>query len=215
MNSSFRGCTAAARSSQSWVGARGSAVMPRTARARPRPGRSRGRGSRGTCRRPSASGRTGSANMKSRRSGVQPGRVVREFQERSAAHPGRDGEVGQQPDPVRPGVRREPAVPREREFGERPRPRHPGRQDDVGLVDIEGVGVQRGELFGERPGHLAAGDRGSPARRRAMPPARAGPCRPGAPPPTGRRSRRGDGRWRRPRPGPATGSCRRPSASPG
>ena len=44
---------------------------------------------------------------------------------------------------------------------------HPGGEDDVGLVDVEGVGLDGGEQFAERPGHLAAGDAHA-GRRRAQ-----------------------------------------------
>ena len=100
-----------------------------------------------------------------------PGRVVRELDERSASDPGRDLQVGQQPDAVRPGVRRVPAAAREGELGDRPAVQHPGGQHDVGLVDVERVGLDGGQQLGERAGHLAPGDAdpgpGRPERRQA------------------------------------------------
>ena len=218
MNSSVRGAIAAARASQSAaVGGRRwrRVLMPRTgamaasSRTMPEPGRGRDvEHPVGT--RPDRLGEHEVAPL-----GRPAGRVVRELEERPAADAGRDVQVGQQPDPVRPGVRREPAVAGEGELGERARPRHPGRQHDVGLVDVERVGVERGQQLGERPGHLAAGD-ADPGRRAAQRgQARAGPSRPAAPRPTGRRARRAAPRPRGPRPGRASATCRRPSASPG
>ena len=67
-------------------------------------------------------------------------------------------QVGQQAQPVRPGVRREPAVPREGDLGDGPRPEHAGGEDHVRLVDVERVRVEGGELLGEGARHLAARD---------------------------------------------------------
>ena len=113
-------------------GGRGaSVVMPRTAAWPPRRGRCPRPGADGTCRiavgtRPDRLGEHEVAAL-----GAPAGRVVRELEERPATDAGRDVQVGQQPDPVRPGVRREPAVARERELGERARrgtSRRPGRR---------------------------------------------------------------------------------------
>ncbi len=105
--------------------------MPRSAAARPRRARSRDPARPGRGGSPSGPGRTGSASMKSRRSAVQPGGSYGILDERPATDPGRDVEVGQQPDPVRPGVRAVPAVAGQRELAERPRrgaSRPPGRR---------------------------------------------------------------------------------------
>ena len=50
----------------------------------------------------------------------------------------------------------------------RPGRGHPGREDDVGLVDVEGIGLEGREQLVERARHLAAGDphAGAEARRR-------------------------------------------------
>jgi hypothetical protein len=40
---------------------------------------------------------------------------------------------------------REPAVPRERDIGDGPCPQHPAGEYDVGLIDVERVGLERGE----------------------------------------------------------------------
>ena len=84
--------------------------MPRTARWRPRRASAPSPGRAGTRRmpvavRPDGLGQEGVAAL-----GRPAGRVVRELDERPAADARRDVQVGQQPDPVRPGVRREPAV---------------------------------------------------------------------------------------------------------
>ena len=175
MNSSVRGVDRrGAREPVDGAGSRPrgtSLVMPRTAERRPRRARSRARAPTGRAD-AVGSGRTGSAEHEVASFRGPAGRVVREFDERPATDPGRHMEVGQQPDAIGPGVRREPAVPRERELGDGPRPEHAGGQDDVGLVDVEGVGLDRGDELGERPGHLAAGDpdarRGRPQRRQSL-----------------------------------------------
>ena len=99
--------------------------------------------------------------------GGPAGRVVGVFEVRPTADPGRDLEVGQQPDAVGPGVWREPAVAGEGELRDRPGVRQPG-QHHVRLVDVERVGLERGEQLGQRPGHLAAGDPDA-GRRGAQP----------------------------------------------
>ena len=80
------------------------------------------------------------------------------LEEGPAADPGRQVEVGEQPDPVRPRVRREPEALGVHALGELPRPEDPDREHRVGLVDVEGA---RGEVaveLGRRPRQLAAGD---------------------------------------------------------
>ena len=99
-------------------------VTPRTAGSRLRPGPPRCRARCGTRRMPSRSGRIGSASMKSRRSGVQPGGSYGNSMNGPPPTPGRDVEIGQEADPVRPRVRGEPAA-----FGERQLPDRPRRVD--------------------------------------------------------------------------------------
>lgn len=99
--------------------------------------------------------------------GRPAGRVVGELHERTAADAGDDVQVGQQPDAVGPGVRGEPSVPSEGDLGDGPGPEHPAGQHDVGLVHVEGIGIEGSQRLAERPGHLATGDP-HPGGRRAQ-----------------------------------------------
>ena len=154
----------------------------------PRPGRAPRPGSVGTCRTPSASGpdRLGEEGVPPLRRPAR--RVVGELDVRAAADAGRDVEVGQQPEPVRPRVRCEPATAGECQLGHRPGAKHPAGQDDVLLVDVERVGVERRTATRGRSGSSRRRRCGRRDRRPAAPPVRAGPCRPTAPPATARRS---------------------------
>ena len=70
----------------------------------------------------------------------RPGRwVVRELEEGPTADPGRDMEVGEQPQSVGPRVWGEPPPPRQRQLRHRSVPQHPTGERDIGLVDVEGV----------------------------------------------------------------------------
>ena len=120
-------------------------------------------GADGTRRTPSGPGRTGSASMKSRRSGVQPGGSYGNSMNGPPPTPAATCRLASSPMPVGPGVRREPAVPRERELGDRPRPEHPGGQDDVGLVDVERVGLERGDAARRTSGSSRRRRSGCPA----------------------------------------------------
>ena len=173
-NSSVRGAIAAARASQSSSVGFVSAVMPRSAAGRPRRARSRGPARRGRGGRRRDRAGPARASMKSRRSAVQPGGSYGILDERPAADPRRDVEVGQQPDPVGPGVRAVPAVAGERQLADRPPAEHPGRKDDVGLVDVERVRVERGDAARRRFG---SSRRRRCARRATTPEGRPGPRR--------------------------------------
>src|SRR5262245_24804801 len=86
------------------------------------------------------------------------GRVVGELEVGAAAGAGRHVQVGQQAEPVGPGVRGEPAVPQLGELGDGPRPEQADGQDGIGLHDVErarGNGVQQ---LGRGAGHLTARD---------------------------------------------------------
>ena len=102
-------------------------------------------GAAGTRSIPSGPGRDRLGEHEVAALGGPAGRVVRELDERSATDARRDVQVGEQADPVRPGMRGEPAVPREGELGDRPAAEHPGGEHDVGLVDVERVGLDGGE----------------------------------------------------------------------
>ena len=217
MNSSLRGCDQRGRLQPvGWVGGRAAAhaaylVIAASSRAMPSPGAG------GTRRTPSATGPDRLGEERVAPLGRPARRVVRELEERAAADPGRDVQVGQQADAVGPGVRGEPAVAGEGQLGERPRPEHPAGQDDVGLVDVERVGVQRGQPVARRSGSsrrrrsaCRAPTRAAPARprrsvagQRLLDPQHAVRRRGAVDDPAG-----GDRVERRP-------TCRRPSASPG
>ncbi len=90
--------------------------------------------------------------------GGPTGWVVRELDERPAADAGDHVEVREQADPVRPRVRRVPTALRQGQLRDPSAIRHAGGQYDVGLVDVERVGVDGGDDLAERPRHLAARD---------------------------------------------------------
>src|SRR6267143_1246387 len=64
-------------------------------------------------------------------------RIEWKLDEGAAANPGGHMQVGQHAKPVGPCVWCEPAVLEQSQLCEEPRPRHPDRQHDVGLIDIE------------------------------------------------------------------------------
>ena len=115
-----------------------------SARSRPRRAPTPRPGRWGTRRQPSASTRTGSASMKSRRSAVQPGGSNGNSTNGPPPTPHDDVQVGEQPDAVRPRVRGEAAV----SVRAAARPacgsrRHAEREDHVGLEDVERVVLER------------------------------------------------------------------------
>ena len=158
--------------------------MAASSRAMPSPGRV------GTRSIPSRSGRIGSARKASRRSGVQPGGSYGNSMNGPPPTPAATCRLASSPIPFVQVCGVNQRLRASASSAEGPRPEHPGRQDDVGLVDVERVRVERGQRLGERPGHLAAGDAHAGRRRAQRGQPGAGPCRPAAPPPTARRTRR-------------------------
>ena len=97
--------------------------------------------------------------------GGPAGRVVRELDVGAAAHAGYHVQVGQQAEAVGPGVRGEPAVPQQGQFGDGPGAQHADGEDHVGLQHVQGASRERVKQFGRGPGHLTARHRDLPAQR--------------------------------------------------
>ena len=156
----------------------------------------------------------GSARPGTRRVARGPARLVEDLDERSATDTGRDVEVRQQPDAVRPAVRREPPVARERQLAQRPAARHPRRRGPRPAGRRRTRRRRARPTLGERPRHLATGDPVPvPAARNAASPRRSVPARGSSSHSTSHSASRDAIAARRP--DRATAACRRPSASPG
>ena len=95
--------------------------------------------------------------------GRPAGRVERDLEERAGGDGEREVQVGEQPEPVGPRVRR-PHPPAEvRERGDPPAAADPAREHHVGLDDVDAAAQDQVARLGQAPDHLA---RGEPQRGR-------------------------------------------------